>query len=154
MSSDSLTERVIERVIMPRKTQLIHEITERLEATAGRAYQQNRPAIMAAIDDLVSRTLRESPEIQRLHRLPMGKTASSAMQASISSVAQRLVDEMAQGMHSPAFRQLVERTADTSFDSWLTVDDTSAKVTEQVLYDVLDMLKEQVRHQGWKDRYD
>jgi len=36
----------------------------------------------------------------------------------------------------------------------LTVDDTSAKVTEQVLYDVLDMLKEQVRHQGWKDRYD
>ena len=42
----------------------------------------------------------------------------------------------------------------TSFDSWLTVDDTSAKVTEQVLYDVLDMLKEQVRHQGWKDRYD
>jgi hypothetical protein len=154
VASDSLTERVIERVIMPRKTQLIHEIAERLEATAGRAYQQNRPAIMAAIDDLVSRTLRESPEIQRLHRLPMGKTASSAMQASISSVAQRLVDEMAQGMHSPAFRQLVERTADTSFDSWLTVDDTSAKVTEQVLYDVLDMLKEQVRHQGWKDRYD
>ena len=154
MSSDSLTERVIERVIMPRKTQLIHEITERLEATAGRAYQQNRPAIMAAIDDLVSRTLRESPEIRRLHRLPMGQTASSAMQASISNVAQRLVDEMAQGMHSPAFRQLVERTAENGFDSWLTVDDSSAKVTEQVLYDVLEMLKEQVRHQGWKDRYD
>ena len=48
----------------------------------------------------------------------------------ISSVAQRLVDEMAQGMHSPAFRS--SGTADTS-DSWLTVDDTSAKVTEQVL---------------------
>ena len=84
----------------------------------------------------------------------MGQTASSAMQASISNVAQRLVDEMAQGMHSPAFRQLVERTAESGFDSWLTVDDTSAKVTEQVLYDVLEMLKEQVRHQGWKDRYD
>ncbi|MGO2008698.1 ion transporter [Vreelandella alkaliphila] len=154
VASDSLTERVIDRVILPRKAQLIHEIAQRLETTVGQAYQQNRIAIMAAIDDLVSRTLRESPEIQKLHRLPMGHTASNAMQASLSGVAQRLVDELAQGIHSTEFRQLVERTAETGFNSWLTVDETSAHVTEQVLYDILEMLKEQVRHQGWKDRYE
>ncbi len=153
-ASDSLTERVIDRVILPRKTQLIHEISQRLEATVGQAYQQNRIAIMASIDDLVSRTLRESPEIQKLHRLPMGRTASNAMQASLSGVAQRLVDELAQGIHSAEFRQLVERTAETGFNSWLTVDETSAHVTEQVLYDTLEMLKEQIHHQGWKDRYE
>ncbi|UYO75519.1 ion transporter [Halomonas qinghailakensis] len=153
VASDSLTERVIDRVILPRKAQLIHEIAQRLETTVGQAYQQNRTTIMAAIDDLVSRTLRESPEIQKLHRLPMGNTASNAMQASLSGVAQRLVDELAQGIHSAEFRQLVERTAETGFNSWLTVDETSAHVTEQVLYDILEMLKEQVRHQGWKDRY-
>ncbi|AIA73792.1 ion transporter [Halomonas sp. XH26] len=154
VASDSLTERVIDRVILPRKAQLIHEIAQRLETTVGQAYQQNRIAIMAAIDDLVNRTLRESPEIQKLHRLPMGHTASNAMQASLSGVAQRLVDELAQGIHSTEFRQLVERTAETGFNSWLTVDETSAHVTEQVLYDILEMLKEQVRHQGWKDRYE
>ncbi|AZM97213.1 ion transporter [Vreelandella venusta] len=154
VASDSLTERVIDRVILPRKAQLIHEIAQRLETTVGQAYQQNRIAIMAAIDDLVSRTLRESPEIQKLHRLPMGYTASNAMQASLSGVAQRLVDELAQGIHSTEFRQLVERTAETGLNSWLTVDETSAHVTEQVLYDILEMLKEQVRHQGWKDRYE
>lgn len=36
-ASDSLTERVIERVIMPRKAQLIHEIAQRLESTIGKA---------------------------------------------------------------------------------------------------------------------
>lgn len=153
-ASDSLTERVIDRVIMPRKTQLIQEITQRLEATVGQAYQHNRVAVMTAIDDLVSRTLRESPEIQRLQRLPMGQTASSAMQASLSGVAQRLVDELALGIHSTEFRQLIERTAESGFDSWLTVDDTSAHVTEQVLYDIIEMLKEQVRRQRWKDRYE
>jgi hypothetical protein len=153
-ASDSLTERVIERVIMPRKAQLIHEIAQRLESTIGKAYQHNRQSIMTAISDLVSRTLRESPEIQRLNRLPMGVQATSAMEASLSGVAQRLVDELLLGIHSDEFRQLVERTADSGFDTWLTVDEGSNRVTEQVLYDVLEMLKDQVRHQGWKDRYE
>ena len=47
-----------------------------------------------------------------------------------------------------------QRTADSGFDTWLTVDEGSNRVTEQVLYDVLEMLKDQVRHQGWKDRYE
>nr|WP_290696612.1 ion transporter [Halomonas sp. UBA3074] len=153
-ASDSLTERVIDRVIMPRKAQLIEEIAQRLESTIGKAYQHNRHAIMAAINDLVSRTLRESPEIQRLRRLPMGQQASSAMEASLSGVAQRLVDELLLGIHSDEFKNLVERTADSGFDTWLTVDEGSNRVTEQMLYDILEMLKEQVNRQRWKDRYD
>lgn len=154
LANDSLTERVINRVIMPRKAQLIHEIAQRLESTIGKTYQHNRQSIMAAISDLVSRTLRESPEIQRLNRLPMGQQATSAMEASLSGVAQRLVDEVLLGIHSKEFRQLVERAADSGFDTWLTVDEGSHRVTEQVLYDILEMLKEQVRHQAWKDRYE
>lgn len=152
-SSDSLTERVIDRVIMPRKAQLIHEIAQRLESTIGKAYQHNRQSIMAAISDLVNRTLRESPEIQRFNRLPMGQQATRAMEASLSGVAQRLVDELLLGIHSDEFRQLVERTADSGFDTWLTVDEGSHRVTEQMLHDILEMLKDQIRHQAWKDRY-
>ncbi|SDN83120.1 hypothetical protein [Vreelandella arcis] len=153
-SSDSLTERVIDRVVMPRKQQLIQEIAQRLEASVGTAYQHNRQAIMAAISELVSRTLRESPEIQRLRRLPMGEPATSAMEASLSGVAQRLVDEVALGIYSPEFRELVVGMAENGFDSWLTVDEGSDRVTEQVLFDVLEMLKDQVRHKEWKDRYE
>lgn len=153
-ASDSLTERVIDRVIMPRKAQLIDEIAQRLESTIGNAYQHNRHSIMAAISDLVSRTLRESPEIQGLRRLPMGQQATSAMEASLSGVAQRLVDELLLGIHSDEFRKLVERTADSGFDTWLAVDEGSNRVTEQVLYDILEMLKEQVNRQRWKDRYE
>lgn len=153
-ASDSLTEQVIDRVIMPRKAQLIHEIAQRLESTIGTAYQHNRHSIMSAINDLVSRTLRESPEIQSLRRLPMGQQATSAMEASLSGVAQRLVDELLLGLHSDEFKKLVERTADSGFDSWLTVDEGSHRVTEQMLYDILEMLKEQVNRQRWKDRYE
>ncbi|MCP1315847.1 MULTISPECIES: ion transporter [unclassified Halomonas] len=154
MAADSLTQRVVDRVIMPRKEALIQEITQRLEATVGKAYRKNREEIMRSIDALVTRTLNESPEIQKLNRLPMGLAASSAMQASLSGVAQRLVEELALGVHSPEFRRVIERTAESGFDSWLTVDETSAHVTELVLYDIIEMLKEQVRRQRWKDRYE
>lgn len=153
-ATDSLTERVIERVVMPRKAQLIREITQRLEKTVGKSYQRNRSDIMDYISELVGRSLRESPEIQRLRRLPLGQPAASAMEASLSGIAQRLVDELALGIHSDEFRQLIERTADSGFDTWLTVDEGSHYVTEQVLYDILEMLKEQVNRQRWKDRYD
>ena len=153
-ATDSLTERVVDRVIMPRKVQLIQEITQRLEETVGKSYQRNRTDIMAYINELVSRSLRESPEIQRLRRLPMGQPAASAMEASLSGIAQRLVDELALSIHSPEFRQLVERTADSGFDTWLTVDEGSHHVTEQVLFDILEMLKEQINRQRWKDRYE
>ena len=153
-ASDSLTQQVIDRVIMPRKAQLIQEIAQRLEGTVGNAYQNNRPAIMASINDLVSRTLRESPEIQQFRRLPMGQQATRAMEESLSGVAQRLVDELLLSIHSDEFKRLVERTADSGFDTWLTVDEVSNRVTEQVIHDILEMLKEHINRQRWKDRYD
>ncbi|WP_346796295.1 ion transporter [Halomonas sp. Bachu 37] len=153
-SSDSLTERVIERVVMPRKQQLVKEIAERLEEMAGGTYQRNREDIRAYINQLIGRTLQESPEIQRLRRLPMGHQLTQAMNASLSGVAWRLVDEMALGINSPEFGKLVEKVAGNGFDTWLRVDERSDHVTEQVLIDALEMIKDQIRRQRWKDRYD
>jgi hypothetical protein len=152
-ANSSLADSVINRVVAPRKQQLIHEITQRIEASAGQAYGGNRDAVMGYISDVVGRTLRESPEIRRLERLPMGSAVSQSLEASLSGVAQRLVDELAQGIHSREFRTLVAHTADSGFDAWLKVDEGSAEVTEAVLIDALEMLKDQVSRQAWKDRY-
>ncbi|XKH59798.1 ion transporter [Halomonas sediminis] len=153
-ASDSLTEQLIERVVRPRKQQLIHEIAQRLEDMVGGTYQRNRQDIMTYITEVVGRTLRESPEIQRLSRLPMGHQITQAMNESLSGIARRLVDEIALGIHSREFNALVEGVADNGFDTWLRVNDHSAKVSEQVVVEVLEMLKDQVRRQRWKERYD
>lgn len=152
-ASDSLSERVIERVVLPRKQQLIHEITRRLEDMAGSAYQRNRGDLMRYISALVGRTLENSPEVQRLRRLPLGKQVAGALDDTLSDIACRLVEEAANGLRSPEFEQLLERIADSGLDAWLKVDSHSDHVTEQVLVDMLEILKEQVRRQRWKDRY-
>ncbi|APX94480.1 preprotein translocase subunit SecA [Halomonas sp. 1513] len=153
-ASDSLSGRVIEEVVMPRKQALVHEITRRLEDMAGSAYRHNRGDLMRYVSALVGRTLENSPEIQRLRRLPMGRQLSAALDDTLSDIACRLVEEAANGLRSPEFEQLLERVADSSLEAWLKVDSHSDAVTEKVLVDMLEVLKEQVRRQRWKDRYD
>lgn len=152
--SDSLSKRLTEDVVMPRKQQLIHEISRRLETMVDSAYRANRDDLMRYISALVGRTLAESPEIKRLRRLPLGNQVSRALDDSLSDIACRLVNETIEGLRSPEFNQLVERLADSSFDAWLRVDAHTDRVTEQVLVDMLEVIKGQVAEQQWKQRYD
>ncbi|WP_163575150.1 ion transporter [Halomonas faecis] len=151
--SDSLSKRLTEDVVMPRKQQLIHEISRRLETMVDSACRANRDDLMRYISALVGRTLAESPEIKRLRRLPLGNQVSRALDDSLSDIACRLVNETIEGLRSPEFNQLVERLADSSFDAWLRVDAHTDRVTEQVLIDMLEVIKGQVAQQQWKQRY-
>ncbi|GHC15381.1 ion transporter [Aidingimonas halophila] len=152
--SESLTRRISDDVVMPRKQQLIHEISRRLEDTAGSAYASNRTDMMRYVSALVGRTLEESREIQRLKRLPLGEQIARALDSSLSDIACRLVDEAIEGLRSPEFDTLVERLADSGFDAWLHVDAHTDRIAEQVLVDIIEVLKEQVAKQQWKERYE
>ncbi|MDX5432953.1 MAG: ion transporter [Halomonas sp.] len=153
-SSDSLSTRVIDRVVMPRKQQLIHELSRRLEEMTGNAYARNREETMRYVSALVGRTVAESQEIRRLRRLPMGDAVARSMQSSLSELACRLVHEAMEGLRSPEVTALVERLADSGFDTWLQVDEHTDRVTEQVLVDMLELMKEQIAVKQWRRRYD
>ncbi|WP_300273772.1 ion transporter [Halomonas sp.] len=153
-ASDSLSRGVVEQVVRPRQQALIHEISQRLEAMAGSAYTHNREDILRYVRGLVGRTLAESPEVRRLERLPLGGQLTRGLEASLSDLACRLVNEALAGLQSPEFTALVEHLAESGFDAWLRTDPHTEQVTEQVLVDMLELLKEQIAVKGWQHRYD
>nr|WP_221188476.1 ion transporter [Halomonas cerina] len=153
-SSDSLSRRLIDDVVMPRKQQLISEVTRRLEDMAGSAYASNRADLMRYVSALVGRTLAESPEIRRLKRLPMGSQVAKGLDEALRDLACRLVDEAVEGMRALEFTALMEHLTESGFDAWVRVDKHTDRVTEQVLVDMLEMLKEQVAVKQWRDRYE
>ncbi|WP_043528390.1 ion transporter [Litchfieldella xinjiangensis] len=152
-SSESLSRRLVDDVIMPRKQQLMREITGRIEEMAGNAYARNQGDLMRYVSALVGRTLAESREIQRLKRLPMGGQVASALDDTLSDIACRLVHEAVEGLRSPEFNTLLERVTDSGFDAWLQVDNRTDRITEHVLVDMLEVVKEQVARQNWKKKY-
>ncbi|WP_290794317.1 ion transporter [Halomonas sp.] len=153
-SSDGLSGRMVEQVLRPRQQALIQEITQRLEAMAGTAYDHNRADTLLYVRELVGRTLSESPEIRRLSRLPMGSQLTRGLEGSISDLACRLVNEALEGLQSPEFSALVEHLAESGFDAWLRTDPHTEKVSEQVLVDMLELLKEQIAVKEWKNKYE
>lgn len=152
--SDALSQRLSDEVLAPRKEQLVDEIAQRLEAGLNDIYTSNRALIARYISALVGRTLQESPEIQRLQRLPMGRQLSEAMDQTLSDLASRLIHEAVGGLRSPEFSQLLRRAADSGMDILMVTDTRSERITEQVLVEVLELLKEQIATKRWKQRYD
>jgi len=152
--SDGLSAPLMERVVRPRQQALIREISQRLEAMAGDAYDHNRDDTLRYVRGLVGRTLAESPEIRRLSRLPLGGPLTRGLEASLSDLACRLVDEALKGLKSAEFSALVEHLAESGFDAWLRTDPETERITEQVLMDMLELLKEQIAVKGWQHRYE
>ncbi|MDT8879493.1 ion transporter [Halomonas saccharevitans] len=151
--SDGLSAPLMERVVRPRKQALIREISQRLEAMAGDAYDHNRADTLRYVRGLVGRTLAESPELKRLGRLPLGVQLTRGLEASLSDLACRLVDEALAGLKSREYSALVEHLAESGFDAWLRTDPETERITEQVLVDMLELLKEQIAVKGWQHRY-
>ncbi|WP_129140406.1 ion transporter [Modicisalibacter coralii] len=152
--SNTLSRRLADEVVAPRKEQLVEEIAERLETGLEGIYANNRALIARYVSALVGRTLQESPEIQRLHRLPMGRQFTGAMDQALSDLASRLIHEAVGGLRSPEFSQLLRRAADSGMDVLLVSDRRSERITEQVLIEVLELLKEQVATKRWQTKYD
>lgn len=151
--SEALSSRIAEEVIKPRKHLLVEELTYRLQEAIGTGYANNRALIGRYISALVGRTMQENPEIQRLRRLPFGEQLTNTMDQTISGVASQLVHEAISGLDSPEFKKLVERMTGSGFDALLAPDDQSDHITEQVLVDSLELIKEQVATKQWQIKY-
>ncbi|SHF37777.1 hypothetical protein SAMN02745148_02482 [Modicisalibacter ilicicola DSM 19980] len=152
--SDALSSRLSQEVLKPRKHQLVAEIAQRLEEALGSSYANNRALIVRYISALVGRTMHENPEIRRLRRLPFGEQLTDALDHTVTGVASQLVHEAVTGLNSPEFRELLERLAESGFDVLLEPDQRSDRITEQVLIDSLELIKEQVATKQWQAKYE
>lgn len=148
--SSRLSSRISEEILTPRKTQLVDEIVQRLHQGSSQLHIQNRDLITRYVHALVTRTLYESPEIKRLHKLPMGQQLTRGLDQTLSQLAAQLVHEMLSSLRSPECTQLMKHTIEGGLDSLLQTDARSDRVTEDVIVQMLELLKEQVATQRWK----
>lgn len=148
--SENFTQRVSQEVIQPRKEALVEEVAARIERTVDKSYAENHQQIHRYVAALIGRTLEENAELRRLRRLPMGDALAEGLERSLTDIASRVVHETIDGLRSPQFHVLLSDMVGSGIDAWLRVDDTADKVTQQVLIDMLELLKDQVAVQRWK----
>ncbi|WP_456269345.1 ion transporter [Kushneria sp. AK178] len=153
LSKGNLSQRVTNEVLMPRKQQLIDDVSVRVQRVLGESYAHHRDDINTWVSGLIHRAVTENPTIRSLQRLPMGAQVVEAMDEAMADVTSRLIREAVIGIRSPDFRSLIEELADRTISRSVPASTSDYQALEQVLVEVLDVLKDEVKVQRWKERY-
>ncbi|MGK9047535.1 ion transporter [Stutzerimonas chloritidismutans] len=148
-ASDDLSRRLLQEVVRPRKQRLLNDISRRLQDMLETGYRDNRGAIEGYVSQLVHQALQNNPEMHNLRRLPLGNRLASTLDDALSDIAARLLQGAVEGMRGPQFQALAGNLADEFFDAWVYQDENTDLALEELLVDVIEVLKQQVLDRRW-----
>lgn len=148
-ASDDLSRRLLQEVVRPRKQRLLNDISRRLQDMLETGYRDNRGAIEGYVSQLIHQALQNNPEMHNLRRLPLGNRLASTLDDALSDIAARLLQGAVEGMRGPQFQALAGTLADEFFDAWVYQDENTDLALEELLVDVIEVLKQQVLDRRW-----
>lgn len=148
-ASDDLSRRLLQEVVRPRKQRLLNDISRRLQDMLETGYRDNRGAIEGYVSQLIHQALQNNPEMHNLRRLPLGNRLASTLDDALSDIAARLLQGVVEGMRGPQFQALAGNLADEFFDAWVYQDENTDLALEELLVDVIEVLKQQVLDRRW-----
>ncbi|MFC0269576.1 hypothetical protein [Kushneria aurantia] len=153
LSQGNISRRVTSEVLMPRQQQLVDDVSNRVQRILGESYAHHRDDINQWVSGLVKRALHDNTTVQGLQRLPMGHQLVDAMDEAITDVTRNLIREAVVGIRSPQFRTLLEEVANRTIERNMPSQQADYRTLEEVLSEVLEVVKSEVKVQRWKERY-
>ncbi|MCQ4314201.1 ion transporter [Pseudomonas stutzeri] len=148
-ASDDLSRRLLQEVVRPRKDRLLNDLSRRLQGMLESGYRDHRGAIEGYVGGLIHQALANNPEVASLRRLPLGGRVADTLDEALADIAARLLQGAADGLQSPQFQRLARSLADEFFEAWVYQDEDTDLALEELLVDVIEVLKQQVLDRRW-----
>src|SRR5690606_37510150 len=112
-------------------------------------YRDNRGAIVGYVGSLIHQALRDNREVRNLRRLPLGDRLADTLDDTLSDIAGRLLQGAVDGLQGPQFQRLARTLAAEFFDAWVYQDEQTDLAMEELLVDIIEVLKQQVLDRRW-----
>ena len=148
-ASDDLSRRLLQDVVRPRKQRLLNDLSRRLQGMLETGYRDNRGALEGYVSQLIHQALADNPEMHALRRLPLGNRLATTLDEALSDIAARLLQGAVDGLRGPQFQALASNLADEFFEAWVYQDENTDLALEELLVDVIEVLKQQVLDRRW-----
>lgn len=148
-ASDDLSRRLLQEVVRPRKQRLLNDISRRLQGMLETGYRDNRGAIEGYVSQLIHQALTDNREMHALRRLPLGNRLAASLDDALGDIAARLLQGAVDGLRGPQFQALAGNLADEFFEAWVYQDEDTDLALEELLVDVIEVLKQQVLDRRW-----
>ncbi len=148
-TSDDLAERLLRDVVKPRRERLLDDLSQRLQGMVEAGYRDHRGAIEGYVSTLIHQALADNAEMRNLRRLPMGGRVADTLDGALSDIAARLLQGAVNGMQSAQFQALARGLSERFFDAWLYQDEDADRALEELLVDIIEVLKQQIFDRRW-----
>lgn len=120
------------------------------------AYRANRDQIQAYVTNIIGRAADANPALKNLERVPMlGSYVSEAIDDAIRDTVHQVLDEAVEGLSSEEFDALVGNIVEAAIERLLAQDiGTASSEIRDVTVEVLELVKEQVAVQRWREHFE
>ncbi len=147
-------EKIIGDILKPRQDTLVEWLTDRTRLVAKNTYEQRGEEIKMYLNQLIARAMENNSELETLEMVPMlGGYISRKIESAVKDIVYKVLHEAVTDLQSEKAAYLVNGITETVFEI-LTAheeDETLQNITTEMVVEVMEVLKEQVKVQRWKD---
>ena len=105
--------------------------------------------------NLVADAVYENQEVQKLHKAPViGKYISDTLEKAVADIVYNVINNMVNDLLSDKNDELMTEIADLAINDILNdLNEKMSVITEDVISDSIEIMKDQVKIQQWKIKY-
>jgi len=146
---DQITTEVVE----PQRDLLIQSVTHRLQEATAKAYGTYQSDFREYVDEVIAEAVERNQEIGTIAAIPgVGPTTASLLERAISDIVFNVIDQMMADIASVENDKVIKQITSISTDALLTseYDQRLNQLTQSILLQSIDLIKEHVEVQQWK----
>jgi len=146
---DQITKEVIE----PQRDVLISSVTHRLQEATAKAYGSYQDEFREYVEQVIAEAVDRNQEIRTIASIPgVGPTVATLLERAISDIVYNVINEMMADIASVENDKVIAQITSISTDALLTseYDQRLNRLTQSILLQSIDLIKEHVEVQQWK----
>ena len=150
-----VTRQIISEVIAPQRAALVEHLSRRIGMLAQRSYASHEDSIRAYVESVIAEAVAADAGIGRLERVPvLGKAVVNTLRQSINDIVYRVFERTIRDVSAMEDNRLVDEIVTVVVDSILEEHPELGDVGTRMTLEAIELIKERVRVQHWKEALD
>ncbi|HLV77279.1 MAG TPA: hypothetical protein VKY53_05085 [Marinobacter sp.] len=149
-----LFERIQHDIVLPRREMLADWLSDRVAQAAREGYFPHRGALRSYLEKQVNRALAQNPELTRLKYLPVvGPTIQEALESAVGDMVANVVHQVLEDLASSSNHAFIDDLVPVFLPDTTgpRARDQESEAIINLILEVIDAVKDQVRVKHWRE---
>ncbi len=153
-SQDDVFDRILSDILIPQQQVLVDASLKHISHTALIMLHNHQDDLKLYIETLVHKALTNNSELKRIGWLPIvGNTVNSQLDNAISDIVNSIVNDLIKDIASPKMRDISGEIVNHTLTSIEHHGFLNDKQSIEVVNDIIEIIKEQVKVQRWREQH-